>query len=189
VSATLEDCTLKEINMGNRFFYSDSHYCHDNIIKYSNRPFINVKDMNNSLIERHNSVVSKSDVSICLGDFSMKGKPGEIEKIVASLNGFKVLIRGNHDSSPKRMYELGFDLVLENMTLHLPDVGRVFFRHFPDREGEDTLKMLKEKHCSHLVHGHVHNNSLKSKQFINVCVEKINYTPISELELIKIILK
>lgn len=170
-----------------RYYYSDTHYRHKNIIKYSSRPFKDIDEMDKALIDRHNSVVSPSDVSICLGDFSMKGKPGEIEKIVSSLNGFKILIRGNHDSSSKKMYELGFDLVAENMTLHLPDVGRIFFRHFPSREGEDTLKMLKEKHCSHLVHGHVHNNSLESNRFINVCVEKTNYTPISETELIKLI--
>jgi calcineurin-like phosphoesterase family protein len=43
------------------FFTADTHFNHDNIIEYCNRPFKNAEEMNDTLIINWNSVVGEHD--------------------------------------------------------------------------------------------------------------------------------
>ena len=61
---------IQESTTHQSYFYSDPHFSHKNVIKYDNRPFNSVEEMNNTIIENHNSVVGENDDSFCLGDFS-----------------------------------------------------------------------------------------------------------------------
>ena len=79
------------------YFTGDEHYYHENIIKFSNRPFSNVEMMNDELIRRHNEIVEAGDVTIHAGDFCWKGK-GYAEDIIRQLNGSHVFLRGSHDA-------------------------------------------------------------------------------------------
>ncbi len=54
------------------FFISDEHYSHTNIIKYCNRPFKDVKEMDDEIIKRHNEVVSSEDIVVHAGDFTLR---------------------------------------------------------------------------------------------------------------------
>ena len=85
-----------------KFYIADWHYDHKNIIALDNRPFKDVTEMNNSLIERWNKVVSKEDIVYILGDMFWCDHKTAMN-ILDKLNGTKILIRGNHD---KRIYEL-----------------------------------------------------------------------------------
>jgi calcineurin-like phosphoesterase family protein len=80
------------------FFTSDPHFMHKNIIKYCDRPFNDVKDMNQTLVDNWNRVVGDDDLIFCLGDFSL-GREQDTLHILNSLNGHKVLIKGNHEKS------------------------------------------------------------------------------------------
>ena len=82
------------VNLDKTWICSDPHLNHGNIIKYCNRPFKSVNDMNEEIINRHNSVVDPTDTVFILGDL---GWPDPSE-YVKKLNGNKILIRGNHDS-------------------------------------------------------------------------------------------
>jgi len=77
------------------WFTADEHYGHSNIIKYCNRPFVNVAKMQKLLIERHNSVVNQND-TVYLGDFCLKDYD-YAEDIINRLNGNNVFIQGSHD--------------------------------------------------------------------------------------------
>ena len=55
------------------FYIGDLHFGHNNIIKYDDRPFLNVQEMDMSLINNWNSVVTDEDKVIILGDFTMSG--------------------------------------------------------------------------------------------------------------------
>lgn len=79
------------------FFTSDIHFGHKNIIKYSNRPFVNVEQMDQSLIDNWNSVVPEDGVVFSLGDFAFC-KIGRIIEIIQQLNGKIVMVGGNHDA-------------------------------------------------------------------------------------------
>lgn len=86
----------------------DTHFYHERIIRYENRPFESVEEMNQALINNWNSKVKKNDKIFMLGDFSLCTKL-KMEGIVRQLNGYKVLIIGNHDTySPAVYVEAGF---------------------------------------------------------------------------------
>ena len=82
---------------GNKvYFTSDTHFGHENIIKWCRRPYSSVEEMNEKLIENWNSVVGPDDIVFHLGDFAFGGS-GLWKEVLSRLNGKKYLIIGNHD--------------------------------------------------------------------------------------------
>ena len=78
------------------YYIADLHFGHKNIIKFDKRPFFSVEEMNKTLIDNWNSVVTNNDTVVILGDFCW-GLEDDWIKILDQLNGDKRLIRGNHD--------------------------------------------------------------------------------------------
>ena len=78
--------------MTNTFFSSDTHFNHNNIIKYCKRPYTSVEEMNEGLVKNWNEVVGPNDMVYHLGDITWG--PFDINR----LNGRKTLIIGNHDN-------------------------------------------------------------------------------------------
>ena len=76
---------------------SDTHFNHANIIKYCNRPFSSVEEMNETIIANWNKVVSERDIVYHLGDFAL-GDKSLIPNILRRLNGCIKVIMGNHDN-------------------------------------------------------------------------------------------
>ena len=68
------------------FFTADTHFGHKNIIRYCQRPFVDVDEMNEILITNWNNVVGKEDIIFHLGDFAMGGS-SEWAKLLQRLNG------------------------------------------------------------------------------------------------------
>lgn len=87
---------LKNIPSDNLFFTSDQHFGHANIIKYCNRPFKGVDDMDKAIIQRWNEVIPKDGIVFTMGDLSFKGGSG-IDTYIHNLNGEIYTIVGNHD--------------------------------------------------------------------------------------------
>ena len=50
---------------------ADSHFSHNNIIKYCNRPFKNVGEMNTVMMCKWNEVVGEEDLVYVIGDFTL----------------------------------------------------------------------------------------------------------------------
>lgn len=78
------------------FYIADTHFGHANVIKYDDRPFKDVEEMDAELIRRWNERVSPGDTVHILGDFIWR-PPSRWNEIVPKLHGQKILIRGNHD--------------------------------------------------------------------------------------------
>ena len=78
------------------FFTSDEHYGHRNIIKYCDRPFESIEEMDAEIIKRHNEVVSKNDIVIHAGDFTL-AKKQKAENYVNQLTGTHIFLSGSHD--------------------------------------------------------------------------------------------
>lgn len=78
------------------WFTADEHYGHTNIIKYCSRPFSSVEEMNEKLINNHNSVVSDKDVVWHVGDFTLSGSHFAFT-IQRRLHGKHFYINGSHD--------------------------------------------------------------------------------------------
>ncbi len=84
--------------MNNIYFTSDHHFGHKNIIKFSNRPFSSVDEMDQEMINRWNEKVQPEDSVYHLGDVGLCS-PGRLREILDQLNGTIYLIKGNHEKS------------------------------------------------------------------------------------------
>src|ERR1700678_3730056 len=75
------------------FYISDTHFDHAKIITLCNRPFANVDEMNETMVQRWNSVVTSEDTVHFLGDFAWKRH----SYWAGQLNGHIIFYKGNHD--------------------------------------------------------------------------------------------
>lgn len=80
------------------FVTSDLHFSHEAVLKYNNRPWKNVLEMNDALIENWNRKVNKRDTVIIVGDFAWE-RHGYFLNV---LNGKKELVIGSHDKMPRK---------------------------------------------------------------------------------------
>ena len=72
-------------------FISDLHFGHKNIIRFDNRPFQSVEEMDETLITNWNNKINKNDTAYILGDISWYPKDKTAE-ILSTLKGNKYLI-------------------------------------------------------------------------------------------------
>lgn len=136
------------------WFTSDTHFCHENIIKYCNRPFNSVKEHDETLIERWNEKVQRNDIIFHLGDFGFASE-SKLKSILNELNGIKYLIFGNHDW--RRMSETictrYFQEVSQQMVIKV-DEQLIYLNHFPFLCFSGSWKGLD---ASWQLFGHVHS--------------------------------
>lgn len=78
------------------FFTSDTHFNHENIIKYCKRPFRDVTEHDEELIYRWNEKVPEDGIVFHLGDVAF-GDHQTVFEILKQLNGTIYLVIGNHD--------------------------------------------------------------------------------------------
>ena len=83
--------------MSKIFYIADLHFGHNNIIRYDNRPFKTVEEMDRTFIVNWNKAVSNDDFVYILGDISWYDDD-KTAQIFKQLNGTKVLIKGKHDN-------------------------------------------------------------------------------------------
>lgn len=171
--------------MSDIFVISDTHFGHQNIIKYCKRPFNEAKEMDWYMIDKWNSVVRPQDKVYHLGDVYMGAKREHISWVLSQLNGHKRLVLGNHDNGKDQILQKYFDKI--DVWRMFPEFG-LLLTHVPVHESslyrgstgneENPKKLLN-------IHGHIHNNPSPSIDHRCVCVEQINYTPINIEELRK----
>lgn len=156
------------------YFIADTHFSEESIIRYENRPFRNIMEMDKKLITRWNKVVSEEDFVYVLGDF---GATNQEDSVLKQLKGTKLLVKGNYDTNSNYYYwKVGFQEVYD-----YPIIIKNFWilSHEPLYVNENMPYAN--------IFGHVHNSPIIktfSKQHYCVSVERINYAPISFDEII-----
>lgn len=134
------------------YVISDTHFNHDDIVGYCERPADHEKRIMHNLM----AVAAPSHCLIHLGDFAL----GMEAKWSVELNkhwvGRKILIMGNHDSKSASWYmEHGWDFVCDSFRLKY--AGKIIhFSHKP--ESWDGVWEIN-------VHGHLHNLGHRNKDF------------------------
>ena len=167
------------------YYTSDLHFCHKNILHLNNRPFKDIKEMNEVLIKNWNSRVKQNDTIYILGDFGYPKNNIDIQdiiKILKRLNGQKILITGNHDHRLIKQEEFTKEFVRIESYLEINDKGnKVILFHYPIEEWNGYYR-----NAIHL-YGHVHNNDVnlaKIPNRYNVGVDVNKYRPVTIEELL-----
>ncbi len=179
--------------MSNTFFISDTHWGHTacwqtfkakkpgtNSSEGSEepmRPFESTEDMDETMIQNWNDVVQPGDKVYHLGDFAIAKKN---IAVAARLNGDKILVRGNHDIYPLKLYTPYFRDVRGSHKLE-----NFIMTHIPIHP--DSVA----RWCDGNIHGHLHDGFVPhpkwptkpDPRYYCVSVERINYTPIEFGEL------
>ena len=188
------------------FVISDTHWGHDNIVRFCNRP----PDHDTLMVERWNDVVGPGDVVLHLGDVcAMSGgkRAWWAESIAPLLNGTKLLVLGNHDvRKPRRRENLhnpqphgtvtlphregewqarAADIeFFEDAGFHVIAPPTFLFGALTVTAAHYPREVVAERHI-HL-HGHIHNNGYglvgephvaHQHGNVNVSVEVRDYTP------------
>ena len=167
------------------YFTADTHFCHSNIIGSCDRPFEDVHEMNEAMIENWNSYVTGRDEIYILGDFLYKGKVWEANAILAKLKGRKFLIKGNHE---KYLTDPNFNTEvfewIKDYHVFMYDGVLITLFHYP-------MLLWHGSHRGSIhLYGHVHNNGIKDPDFgkqlnllgpraINVGVDVNDFFPVS----------
>lgn len=170
----------------NIFFTADHHFGHANIIRFTNRPFRDLDEMNEELIKRWNEKVGKEDFVYHLGDVSL-GKPDFTKEVLDQLNGKIFLIKGNHEGStltyPKR-----FEWIKDYAEMRVEDEDqsngyqKIILSHYAMRTWNGSHRGTWQ------LFGHSHGTLFDDPEMlsIDVGVDCHNFYPISYEEVKKI---
>ena len=163
------------------YFTSDLHLGHRAAINMCDRPFADVDEMNRVLIENINARVKKHDTLYILGDIAHRTPVEDVNKMIAKINGKKILLRGNHD---KKYDESLFEDVRDFLEVNF-DGQQFSLMHYPMEEWP------KSRHGSIHLHGHQHNkpeyNVAMREQGVrryDVGVDANGYCPVSLQEIL-----
>ena len=179
------------------FFTSDSHFHHENIIKYCRRPFKNIEEHDAELIRRWNEKVPEDGIVFHLGDVGF-GNPQTINEILNQLNGTIYLVIGNHDwRSIVKNHSWRFREMTQQINMKIGK-QHIILNHYPLLCFSGAWRGID---ATWQLFGHVHSNKehpgtspditrlgyLMPTQY-DVGVDNNNYTPVSFADL-KIIMQ
>ena len=188
------------------FVTSDTHFNHKRILELSERPFKDIDHHDISLVNNWNSVVEPDDTVIHLGDVALGPWPVGLD-CVNLLNGYKILVPGNHDriasfekdARRERFmpdYESVFDKILDEVAaITIQGVG-FLVSHYPytgdSHDGDRFTDIRAVDMGIPLIHGHNHVGAGHHISFtprgtlqIAVGVDAHNYTPVHEDKIIQ----
>ncbi|MBP0973978.1 MAG: metallophosphoesterase [Oscillospiraceae bacterium] len=131
-----------------KYYISDLHLGHQNVLRFDSRPFETLDEMHSEVIRRWNAAVSPEDEVYILGDFAWKNSVGD--EVFSQLTGRKYLILGNHDK-PSPLLRDTCVWIKEYAVIE--DAGiMVVLNHYPIANWYGQFRG-----AVHL-YGHVHNN-------------------------------
>lgn len=155
--------------MSNTWFTSDLHLGHANIIKYSNRPFSGIQEMDDKIISNWNERINQYDHVWFLGDFCFSNLE-QGQKYLDRLNGIKHLIKGNHD---KTGVQLNGWASIDDMKEIKVNGQWITLCHY-------AMRVWNRCHKGSIqLYGHSHGNMPGNSQQIDVGVDVWNYYPIT----------
>ena len=161
----------RRLQAENVWLWSDLHLGHDNIIRYTERPFANAEEMDSCLYANWQATVGKDDTLVFVGDMAMRKAVGTHtwQRVRSAAGVAKHLVIGNHDLTGSGELRVdGFDDICAVLCI----------------DGDPPLL------CTHMpldevpagcvnVHGHTHAEPPRASRHINVSVEQLDYRPIA----------
>ena len=169
------------------YFIADTHFSHEGIIEFCNRPFQTVHEMNETMIANWNARISHGDNVYIVGDFCWHGGPENAIDITKRLRGRKHLVKGNHDWKYLEDKDYREQFVRVEDIIEIVDNGRrIVLCHYP------MLEYNGERRGGWHIHGHIHNRKedtfhhLRNKErVLNAGVDVVGYMPVTFEELVQ----
>jgi calcineurin-like phosphoesterase family protein len=169
------------------WFTSDPHLGHDKDFVWQVRGFESIDEMNAEIIRRWNERVYPDDDVYVLGDLTL----GDVEegiRLIAKLNGYLHIMRGNHDTDKKVERYLELPNVVEVKHADVLKYGKAVFwiGHYPTITAnyDDDKPWAKHVVC---LFGHTHQEQPfynDNPYMYNVGMDAHDCTPITIDEII-----
>lgn len=168
------------------FFTSDTHFSHANIIKYCNRPFASVEDMDEQMVDHWNALVGPDDEVYHLGDFTL-GDGRRFAKWIARLNGRIKVLPGSHDHAWLADYKPGTASLSGHPVEVLPPLVSLEFPELGDGEHPRVVVLChyamrawdRSHYGSWHLYGHSHGTLPGYGLSIEVAVDCWDFRPVS----------
>ncbi len=191
--------------MPKEFIYSDPHFGHANICKFTNydgskvRPWDDVAEMDKDMIRMYNETVPVDGKVYWLGDCVINKK---FLPTLALLNGDKVLIKGNHDIfkiseylkyfRDIRSYHVLNGMILSHIPIHVDSIARfgtnihghlhgnqVMMDKVTETETTKGFWPFKKKEVTRTV------TQVPDPRYFCACVEHTGFKPIAFTEVLE----
>lgn len=150
-----------------KFFTSDPHFSHGNIIKWGRPRFNSIEEHDEFLVSLWEEWANKFTVN---DQFWVLGDWGNLE-FLPLMSMFKCptyFMYGNHDRhNDIDMFKRYFDVVYE-YPVYIQDT--ICISHTPQAVFDDQLN----------IHGHLHGNIIDKINYVSCCLEVNNYKIVSE---------
>jgi calcineurin-like phosphoesterase family protein len=157
--------------MSKKWYTSDQHFWHNNIIKYCKRPFDNQQQMNDAILTLYNETIGPNDEVYHLGDICFYEK--KAIELLEQMNGRKHLVSGNHDAKKLARW-IGWET--SQAYKEIKDEGRkVILCHYPIWSWNGMYRLT-----THL-HGHCHATKApgKTRRSADVGVDAWDFKPVT----------
>lgn len=166
------------------YYISDLHIGYKNAIRFDERPFADIDEMEREIVRRWNEKVGADDDVYILGDVFYRYK-GSRADFLKRLGGRLHLIVGNHDFEIlKNEAALGCFESVDKLRQIVDDGRRVVMCHYP------IISWNMKHFGAYHVYGHVHANinegtifMMKQERAFNAGCMINNYEPCTLLEL------
>jgi len=171
------------------FFTADLHFGHSGIIKFCDRPFEDVAEMDRVLISNWNSRVTNDDHVYVVGDLFYGGRDAAGQRkafeTVSKLNGILHLVAGNHDFPYLKNTDYHYLFADVDHLRYLSHEGEhIFLCHYPLAEWSGYFR------GSWHIYGHIHNaknaaylHMRNLENALNAGVDICGYMPVTFEEL------
>lgn len=153
-----------------KYFISDTHFYHKNIIDFDQRPFKTVEEMNETIINNWNTVVKPNDDVYILGDFCWTtAQSNEYSKLITTLKGHKHLILGNHDPKNMTATQKDWFASVSNLKELAENKQHIILCHYPMPFYRASYDLN-----TWMLYGHVHNLTKEAKYIRDLTAYLIN---------------
>ena len=169
------------------FFSGDHHFGHTRIIEHCNRPFSDLEEMTDVLIDNHNERVRHKDTVFLVGDMGYRLPPRYLAQYLSRMRGKKKLLAGNHDRKIiKKARNKGlFRTMIRSGELQLLGDLHEYFVTLPSERLRIVLchypihSWNARTHGAWHIHGHSHGKIPKLPRRVDCGVDVWNYYPVS----------
>ena len=150
------------------YYISDLHLLHKNCIRFDERPFGDLEEMHETILENWNRKVTNGDTVYILGDAALYGKKEDGIALMARMKGKKILVKGNHDHVDDYRYQQLYEEICDYKEIQDGIDGKQYHLvlfHYP------IFSWKNMGHGTILLYGHTHES--REDAYYQECLRKM----------------